>query len=265
MKTKKLVIGCLAVLLGIAFTGCSKDDDENKDDNGSAITAEGEASGTVSNLSSNIDSVRVTYPDLNNIGEAKLNNNVLSFSLVDVIPDNYLYEVSDDFGSYNDSEETQTCTISDNTAKIGDFDDLRIEAYSNRDNVGYFIRSNNEKDLLDDVDGSSAGDATGFFIYCNKAVIIKGTYTDKEDGNEYSDNYNLEFHKGWNEVVIKVTNASSSKYTTGWTSNDEPSGMKWFYVPYGISSTGMKSASITKTKGIASKINSRLFSKKLIK
>jgi|GEM_PF-1858373 len=227
----------------IFLTGCSKDDDSSTATSGT-FTSSGDVNATIDGLSSSgVDSLYFSLvTDINNdiftvIGKTKVQNGAFSIKL-DSIPNRYLFAIKESGLFDSDDLKLSKLTVSDPTAYTTEGEGLFIDAYKSGKYIGSLVKTNctlaqyNTSDLK----LLSKGLAVGYYVYCNKSVNIKGasSETDTDDDGvaiTYNYNYNVSFNKGWNQLVMQITDISGSSATISMSANTEPSGMKWLFVP----------------------------------
>jgi hypothetical protein len=96
--------------------------------------------------------------------------------------------------------------------------------YKNRSKIGSFAKCN----YTHSSSTTNAGDATVVLLYTSKAISIKGTFTSTYDTTSDDVTYDVKLSKGWNEVVAKVIEYSSTKQSMS-ISSTIPADLKWRY------------------------------------
>ncbi len=219
---KNFIMVCAA--LSIITVSCSKDD--NNDSSKGSITSEGNLSGSISHgdtLGSTVDTVVCTLDNGSSVvvGKSALKEGKFDIKL-NVPATGLLNPIKTEiFPTSHPVIEN----ISDSTVLISESDGVFFDTYKNNTYTGNLWRANMDINELSDY---SAGEAVAFYIYSNGAVVLKANDTD-EDGIIYQ--YDLSLNKGWNEIIWKCTKANSSEVRISVTSNNEPGGMKWIFIP----------------------------------
>jgi hypothetical protein len=193
-----------------AFYSCGKDEVSSAS---SSITSAGVISGTISIYGvSPVDSIHFN-------GSNTIVSTDGKFTCALAIPK------SADLHKYSAPIGVQT---SDINALICE---LKIVPYSNT-GVGELMKTNFSENITS-LDGLAFSD----FIYCDRDVAIKGSYSGGIDimsgGVSVSGMITLDFKlkKGWNEVIFTIEKGSlTTGDATVSVSNTIPSGLKWIYM-----------------------------------
>ena len=206
MKVLKTVFQIL--FLSFVLVSC-----ENAD-----VTLDGTLQGTIDSYSSSSFNV-VKFIDINSNNETVLGSCTPTssgkFSMTLSVPT--LNTLGD---------EPSGVTVSDKNAQIGMGGILL--AYKNSDIVGYVIKTDMSSfsGSISEINGNLA-----LFMYADRNVTIKGTYT---SGSE-SETYDLNLKKGWNEVNLEMSVTSSTATVS--ISSTIPSNLKWKYFSESSSQT----------------------------
>jgi len=225
-------MGAILLLL----LGCAKDTDNEPDNNGMYFVEVNVENG--SEYASIVDKVcAVAGNTLNNtfeiIAEAPYGNGRFTLGLPGKVNDKLLVSLENTF-NITDIENLQ---ISDRTAKITEvtFYALKVKGEESVGIIGRY--SFDPTSIFSEIDFPElmslyeSGVYTTTFIYANKPVTVNGTFID------IPIQYNLTLKTGWNKCIHKIT----AKLV--WTDedglkleqtievvNDEPTGMKWYFV-----------------------------------
>lgn len=114
--------------------------------------------------------------------------------------------------------------ISDKTALVSNDDFLgEITAFNVANKIGSVFKGNsNEFD-----DWGTPPFSVSLFIYCDRKTIVKG----QDRSSEYSYYFDFTLNKGWNEIVWKVLENTSTKHSVS-VSDAITSDMKWKFSKY---------------------------------
>ncbi|MFM2291999.1 MAG: hypothetical protein RIS29_1812 [Bacteroidota bacterium] len=217
MKNKfSIIAACIALTL----ISCDKKEDAVASAD-SSITTSGTITGQITNYSDNsavLDSVYAEDIDSTNYpGSAKIaTDGKFSISLK-TLPK--LLAIS----------SMEGVSISDTAALTGT---VQLNSSVDDGRTGYIVRCNYTNPTK-----VTSGMAASIFVYSDRAVTIKGTYSDiyKDRGitNNETIVYNVKLQKGWNEVVRKVDEKSSTSTTytfKGTVTSTIPADFKWVYL-----------------------------------
>lgn len=217
-------------------SGCSKGDEVSA--SAGSISTSGEVnSASISGVTSgSVDSLAFwletsSYNEMI-IGHTKVHSGSFSIKL-DTIATKYLFKVKN-AEIYGTDEDTTSVKIeySNSSAYISDGEGIFIDAYNYGKYTGSVARTNC---TLDQYKSNTAekGLAMAIYIYCNTKLTITGSssYTDNEYNTSFKYNYNVSFQKGWNEMIVQIASANSTSTTVSISANNEPSGMKWLFIP----------------------------------
>lgn len=213
-------------LMSMALISCSDDDEEKGVSvifNGNQITAT-----VFGSIDLDVDYVAFDLEDWSdnifNVGKSEYKNGGFSITLLTDVPDRYLVDIREG-DLFSDAEIS---SISNDTARIIDY--LWIDGYKGNEVVGEFFRTNMTLSEMNN-ESYKVGQALANFTYVTRDVKIKAKKTYSEDGMSVTQIYDLTLKKGWNEIVMKITEANDNKLKFQITSNIEPSGMKWIFRP----------------------------------
>jgi hypothetical protein len=226
MKKYFLNVVFLCLCAGFVFVGCDKDDDDPETSTvaGNKITATVSAQG--------VAKVKALIYDYDGggigtaIAECDYSNGGFTLALPETVDAKNLGTINDMFPS--------EISVSDKNAKLGSLE-----------TIGY------------SADGAEAGTfwyesktCDAYYIYTDRNVTIKGSFTDEYDDDKYV--CNVSFVKGWN-IVYEIESKKDDVYTYTSTSSN-PGGLSWvFYSRYEYEPYQAKSAA----KSVGSK--KRLF------
>lgn len=114
--------------------------------------------------------------------------------------------------------------ISDKTAFVTNDDFIgEITAFNGADEIGYVFKGNSN--VFDDFGTPPL--SVSLFIYSDRKTIVKG----QDRSSEYSYYYDFTLYKGWNELVWKVLESTSTKHTVS-ISDAITLDMKWRFSKY---------------------------------
>jgi|GEM_PF-2672069 len=113
--------------------------------------------------------------------------------------------------------------ISDKGAFVSNYDFLgAIAAYKGDEEIGYVFRGNS--DMFED--WAQPPFSVSLLIYSDRKITIKGQDRSTENGHSHNCYYDFTLYKGWNEVVWKVLEYTSSKSSVS-ISNVNTDDMQW--------------------------------------
>lgn len=213
----KTIVGVLLALLTVTFCSCSSDSKDEPTVN-SFISADGKINVQLENYAG-IDSLEIYSAD-SLLGKCKL---TADGKMIMQVGKPELMKIGDLKGVF----------VSDTAAMISVVNIVRAFDASGK-NLGR-VECTNFTTILDD---EVQGNAYVYLMYCDRDVVMKGTYfesgSDSYDGvvNSYSTTkvYDVNLKKGWNAFMNKIdvlsttTNSSVRKQTF---TSTIPSDMKW--------------------------------------
>jgi hypothetical protein len=216
MNAKLLVVSALLMWV---LSSCEKDDKAF-----SVISAD-RLSGQISNTEDiNFNFVQtLIYTDLYDnyiVGADSVENGKFDIQLTNP-PDVYLEEMDPPDG----------LTSSDPSVKgAGMYPTAIKDSFEYYNEMGTLERTNKPEYYLLGV--TSVGTCFSQFLFVERAVKISGSYSEFYEGvtTQYSVNMNL--REGWNELTLTCQSLGQNTESWKMTSNDEPSGMQWYYLPY---------------------------------
>ncbi|MCL2074677.1 MAG: hypothetical protein FWH18_12195 [Marinilabiliaceae bacterium] len=159
--------------------------------------------------------------------KTKYSNGGFTIELPSSITGNYLWNILELF----DYEYYDNFTISDRSVSCGVIYFLGVDDY------GYFLGEFYQ--LKETYSSNSESIVYGYYLYVNKDVTIKGSYSETDYGTNYEEIINLSLKKGWNAVFISLeysyNNMGNDTETFSFTTTN-PGGLKWYF-DYGWKST----------------------------
>ena len=218
---KKVLLGL--ALCAFAFASCG---DDNKENNGNGNTTSLDATitgnlkivewsyngysiqPTIKNVTDEVDEVRGgVYDELVVLCSAPVSNGQFTLKLP-TPSSKYLNPIGLDYA--------EEISVSDKNA-MGLF--FEMFSYKGDEEVGltYMFPSN------------LAEETTVEYIYVDRDVTVKGIETVIDEGYKYTLEYNVDFKKGWNTVILK---GSGNKYSL--TTGSIPTGMFWGVETYSL-------------------------------
>ena len=203
---KKNLISLMIALMAITlFSSCNKDDDSSSGGNPSVMNAKNVMYDNSDIVT--VNAVMEVYDDILDIGyviaTAPYQNHGFKLALPDP-PSTCLYEISHEF------DPEGGIVVSDPNAKIGYTWALAYDI--NNNNIGdFFYWGMNTKTYV-----------SAYYVYADRNFTIKGKIK-YDDEDEYFEESNCSFKKGWN-IIYYIDNENSFL-----TSTKKPSGiiMEW--------------------------------------
>ncbi|MCL2074681.1 MAG: hypothetical protein FWH18_12215 [Marinilabiliaceae bacterium] len=171
----------------------------------------------------------------------KYRNGGFTIQLPSTVNGNYLSSIVELFE--DEAEYYDNFTISDYSASFGIIYFVAVDDYG--DYVGEFWHGKYEEKETSTT--YSEIEVSGFYLYVNKDVTIKGSYSETYEGDKWDETINLSLKRGWNSLFVAyeyLGNYNTGNATGKWSvTHNNPGGLKWYFEDWnGYKSTITKSA-----------------------
>ena len=159
---------------------------------------------------------------------SKYVNGGFTIDLPSTVSNTYLTDIMDELGWI---QEYPNGSISDKSAKIGL---IWFEAYDDGYYLGdfeYYKYEENETPSNYSVRGAYA-----VFIYTDKNVSLKGSYSETGDSWREEETINLNLKKGWNQIFetfeYSFNENTGNEVSKQSLTTSNPGGLKWYFVDF---------------------------------